>query len=300
MNLEYIYKLARENSLEDFLKKINEQPKPISDTPANRFVSMMAKYEHRVLPNLLKEFNTQISPSKFAQIVINEVKRDESLLNAFVQNPSSLFASILAGAEIGLAPTNGEFFLIPRNIKQSNGSYKLTVTPQIGYKGLVKILLRSGDIKNIEAHIVYEGEKFSVALGTTPNLKHTPKFSIKRTADKITHGYAIAYFKNGGFQFQVMTREEIEAVRNMSKYNNNLYFNDTDNPNRWMERKCCLIQLAKMLDKDFYGTKALDLENKLEVGTTLTLDENDRILYLDNKQLQKPKRFRDIYGTLGN
>jgi phage RecT family recombinase len=297
--LENLYKLAQEYSLEEFLVKAQEViNKPIVTdlSPTSKFISVMERYEQKILPNLLKDFG--LSPSKFSQIVINEVKRDEKLLSAFIENPSSLFASILAGAEIGLAPSNGEFYLIPRNIKQINGAYKQSVTPQIGYKGLIKILLRSNNIKNIEAHIVYEGEKFSATLGTTPNLKHTPKFNIDRSADKITHAYAIAYFNTGGFQFQIMTKDEILAVSKMSKYNNHLYFNDEHNPNRWMERKCCLIQLAKMLDKDYYGTKALDLDNKLEVGALVTLDENDKIRIIDDKI--KPSKFRNIYGTLLN
>jgi len=299
MQLEILYQLAQENSLEDFIKKVSEiKNEYASLSPAAKFISMMEKYEHKILPNLLKEFGSSLTPSKFTQIVINEVKRDSGLLSAFAQNPSSLFGSILSGAEIGLAPSNGEFYLIARNLKQADGSYKMTVTPQIGYKGLIKILLRSNNIKNIEAHIVYEGERFSATLGTTPSLKHTPKFNIDRSSDKITHAYAIAYFNNGGYQFQIMTRDEINAVSNMSKYNNHLYFNDKDNPNRWMERKCCLIQLAKMLDKDYYGTKALDLDNKLEVGALVTLDENDKIRIIDDKI--KPSRFRNIYGTLLN
>jgi recombination protein RecT len=302
MNYELLYKLAQENSLEEFLKKVRS---PVegwvkvdnsTPTPINKFMTMMEKYEQRVLPNLLNEFG--ISPSKFTQLVVNEVKRDEKLLSAFIQNPSSMFASILSGAEIGLAPCNGEFYLIPRNLKQLDGTYKLSVTPQIGYKGLIKILLRSGDIKNIEAHIVYEGERFSATLGTTPNIKHTPKYNIPRTSDKITHGYAIAYFNTGGFQFQVMSRDEIKSVSEMSKYNNSLYFNDKDNPNRWMERKCCLTQLAKLLDKDYYGSKALDLDNKIEVGSVFTLDENDKVKIIENNS--KPTKFRKIYETLLN
>jgi recombination protein RecT len=134
------------------------------------------------------------------------------------------------------------------------------------------------------------------SLGTNPNLKHIPKYNIERSSDKITHAYAIAYFKSGGFQFQILTREEINSVSKLSKYNQSLYFNDTTNPNRWMERKCALIQLAKLLDKDFYGNKAIELDNKLEVGSYLTLDENDKVKVVESK----PSRFRDIYGTLSN
>jgi recombination protein RecT len=207
-----------------------------------------------------------------------------------------MFASILAGAEIGLVPSDllGEFYLIPRTLK-IDGKFKLSVTPLIGYKGLVKILLRSGDIQSIEAHVVYEGDLFDVQYGTNPKLNHEPK-AINRTADKISHVYCVAFFKSGRTQFHVLSRQEILNIKNMSKNNNDLYFNDQKNPNRWMEKKCCLIQLSKLLDKDYYGTKAIELDGKLEGGATLDL-EGDEVKVIENKT-QKPERFRNIYDTL--
>lgn len=299
IDFEKLYTLARNSSLEEFLQftdslsKIEEQP------PVQRFITYMERYEKQVLPSLLNDTHAKVTPAKFTQIVINEIKKNDRLLQAFVENPSSMFASILAGAEIGLVPSDllGEFYLIPRNIKQDNGKYKLTITPLIGYKGLHKILLRSGEIENIEAQVVYEGEQFNVSLGTSPKLEHIPNFSIERTADKITNVYAVAHYKSGRNQFQVLTRSEIMAIRDLSKYNNKLYFNDKDNPNRWMEKKCCLIQLAKLLDKDYYGTKAIELDNRLEGGAVLTLDDQERVKLIEDTPV-KPNRYRNIYGTL--
>ena len=299
IDFEKLYTLARNSSLEEFLQftdslsKIEEQP------PVQRFITYMERYEKQVLPSLLNDTHAKVTPAKFTQIVINEIKKNDRLLQAFVENPSSMFASILAGAEIGLVPSDllGEFYLIPRNIKQDNGKYKLTITPLIGYKGLHKILLRSGEIENIEAQVVYEGEQFNVSLGTSPKLEHIPNFSIERTADKITNVYAVAHYKSGRNQFQVLTRSVIMAIRDLSKYNNKLYFNDKDNPNRWMEKKCCLIQLAKLLDKDYYGTKAIELDNRLEGGAVLTLDDQERVKLIEDTPV-KPNRYRNIYGTL--
>jgi len=296
---ERLYELARTTTLDQFIRQADSIAKVEDQPPVQRFVSYMERYERQVLPSLLNDTHARVTPAKFAQIVINEVKKDDRLLKAFMENPSSMFASILAGAEIGLVPSDllGEFYLIPRNVKQDNGSYKLTVTPLIGYKGLHKILLRSGEIESIEAQVVYEGEQFSVSLGTSPRLEHAPDFSVDRTADKITHVYAVAHYKSGRCQFQVLTRAEITAIKNLSKYNNKLYFNDRENPNRWMEKKCCLIQLAKLLDKDYYGSKAIELDGRLEGGAMLTLDEQEKVRLVEGAAV-KPARYRNIYGSL--
>lgn len=296
MDFQKIYQLANSTTYEEFVRQMTL----IEEAPAvQKFVNYMERYEKQVLPSLLNDSHAKVTPAKFTQIVINEVKKNDKLLDAFIKNPSSMFASILAGAEIGLVPSDllGEFYLIPRNVKQDNGSYKPTVTPLIGYKGLHKILLRGGEIENIEAQVVYEGEDFKVSLGTSPKLEHTPDFTVQRTAEKITHVYSVAHYKSGRCQFQVLTRAEIMAVSNMSKYNNKLYFNDKENPNRWMEKKCCLIQLAKLLDKDYYGTKAIELDNRLEGGAMLTLDEQDRVKLIEGAAV-KPTRYRNIYGSL--
>jgi recombination protein RecT len=295
-----VYNLARTLTYDEFVKATERMGKEDELPAVQKFVAYMDKYEKQILPNLLNS-HPHLTPAKFVQVVINEVKKSDKLLKAFQENPASMFASILAGAEIGLVPSDllGEFFLIPRSMKQDNGQYKLTITPQVGYKGMVKILLRSGEIENIDAQVVYAGEKFKVALGTNPKLEHTPKYDIERTADKITHAYAIAYYKSGKPQFTVLTRDEIIAIRDRSKYPNNLYFNDKENPNRWMEKKSVLMQLSKLLDKDYYGSKAIELDSRIEGGAVLTLDANDQVKLIEGAAV-KPTRFRNIYGTLNS
>lgn len=295
-----VYNLARNLTYDEFVKATAQMGKADELPAVQKFVAYMDKYEKQILPNLL-DSHQNLSPAKFVQVVINEVKKSDKLLKAFQENPSSMFASILAGAEIGLVPSDllGEFFLIPRSLKQDNGQYKLTVTPQIGYKGMVKILLRSGEIDNIDAQIVYKGEKFKVSLGTNPKLEHNPKYEIERTADNITHAYAIATYKSGRTQFTVLTRDEIIAIRDRAKYPNALYFNDKENPNRWMEKKSALMQLSKLIDKDYYGSKALELDSRIEGGALLTLDANDQVKLIEGAAV-KPTRFRNIYGTLNS
>lgn len=266
-------------------------------TPVEVFKAQLLKYEAKILPDLLKAHG--IDPAQFAQIVLSEIKKNEKLLQAFIANPASMFASVLAGAEIGLIPSEmlGEFFLIPRNIKQGDGGYKLTVTPLIGYKGLVGILLRSGDITRIHTEVVYEGDVFEPVYGLEPNIIHRPNFDVPRTANKIKYAYAVAKNKTGEYQFAVMTRAEIEAVRGLSKYENDLYFNDKMGINRWMERKTVLIQLSKMLPKDYYAKKAISMDAMLQGGAMLTLDNQNEVKVIEGTPI-KPSRYRDIYGAL--
>ena len=255
------------------------------------------KYQEVVLPALLSKHG--ISTEQFVQVVMSEVKKNEKLLQAFKESPASMFASILAGAEVGLIPSDmiGEFYLIPRNIKQPDGKYRMMVTPLIGYKGLVSILLRSGDITRIHTEIVYEGDTFEPVYGLEPNIIHKPNFDVPRSAEKITHAYAVAKTKTGEYQFAVISRQEILAIKSMAKYDNDLYFNDKKNPNRWMEKKAALIQLSKMLPKDYYSKKAIGMDTMMEGGSIITLDENNNVKVIEGTPI-RPTRYRNIYGTL--
>ena len=273
----------------------------MSNLPTKELITtlttQLSSYEKKVLPDLLEKHG--ISPAQFVQVVLSEVKKNEKLMQAFKENPASVFASVLAGAEIGLMPSDliGEFYLIPRSMKGADGKYRMTATPMVGYKGLVSILLRSGDVTRVHAEVVYEGDEFAPSYGLEPNIIHKPNFSAPRTSDKITHVYAVAKFRNGEYQFVVLTRREVEAIRDMSKNSNSLYFNDRQDPNNWMAKKAALIQLSKMLPKDYYSKKAISIDQSVEGGSVLTLDENNQIKIVEGTPV-KPTRFRNIYGTL--
>jgi len=242
-------------------------PAPKELTPAQQFQISLEKYKD-MLFELLKAHG--MDPKQFVHIVVSEVKRDPKLLEAFRTNPASMFASIIAGAEIGLTPSalHGDFYLIPRRIDNV-----MTVTPLIGYKGLVSILMRSGQITRIHTECVYEGEEFTPTYGLEPNIHHIPNFELERTSSKIKFVYAVAKLNTGEYQFAVLSRRDIEGIRALSKYNNELYWNDKKDPNKWMLRKVALVQLSKMLPKDYYSKRAISLDTEVEGGAILSIDD---------------------------
>ena len=264
--------------LEQVALALKEPQKPL--TPIQRFQGYMETYKENVLPALLKKHN--IEPAQFVQIVLSEIKKNEKLLTAFNENPASMFASILAGAEIGLIPSDmlGEFYLIPRKIDG-----KMSVTPLIGYKGLVNIILRSGEVSKVHTQCVYEGEEFEPIFGLEPNIIHKPNYEVERSSKTLKFVYAVAKLKNGDFQFEVLSKGDIIKITNLSRYDNALYFNDQKDPQMWMVKKTALIQLAKMLPKDFYGKKAVEMDNQLTGGAILTLDEDNNIRIVDGKKI---------------
>lgn len=260
-----------------------EVAKPV--TPIQKFNIHLETYKQSILPDLLRKHN--IEPAQFVQIVLSEIKKNEKLQQAFLENPASMFASILAGAEIGLIPSDmlGDFYLIPRRIDG-----KLTITPLIGYKGLVSVILRSGEVTKLHTECVFEGDEFEPIYGLEPTIIHKPNFSAPRNSKTFKFVYAVAKLKTGDHQFSVLSKSDIIKIQSLSRYNNALYFNDDKDPNMWMVRKTALIQLSKMLPKDYYGKKAVEMDSALEGGAVLALDDDNQLKYVNGAKIAPTKQ----------
>jgi recombination protein RecT len=250
----------------------------ISKDVVGLFTATIEKYEKKNLTELLE--GSSMTPAQFKQIVINELKRSPKLQEAFVKNPASLFASILHCAEMGLNPSQmvGEFFFIP---------YKDSITPILGYKGLLTLLMRSSKVKKIWSEVVYEDDDFEYELGLEPKLLHTPNHHSVRNSKNIKCIYACAKIDNDVI-FKVMFKNEIQNIINMSKVPNELFFNDKKDPEQWMAKKTVLKQLAKLMPKDDDRLKkAVSMDDNIEGGGYLIMDDNDTVRFVQGNIIVK-------------
>ena len=254
-------------------------------TLISNFSATISKYEQKNLAELLETHN--ITPSQFKNIVINEVKKSEKMQQAFLNNPASLFASILLCAELGLNPSAdvGEFYFLPFGSK---------ITPILGYKGVINLILRSGEISKLWSEIVYQDDEFEYELGIEPKLIHKPNH--ERTNKNVRYVYAVAKLTNGETMFKVMSKKEIMEIVEMSKYPNALYGSNKD-PQGWMYKKTVIKQLSKTLPKDYYGKRGISVDDKVEGGGYLKLDDDNNIMFVDGKKIV-PKRSKSVYANL--
>ena len=258
----------------------------ISKDIVGSFTTTIEKYEKKNLTELLE--GSSMTPAQFKQIVINELKRSPKLQEAFIKNPASLFASILHCAEMGLNPSQmvGEFFFIP---------YKDSITPILGYKGLLTLLMRSSKVKKIWSEVVYEDDDFEYELGLEPKLLHTPNHLAVRNSNNIKCIYACAKIENEVI-FKVMFKNEIQNIINMSKVPNDLFFNDKKDPEQWMAKKTVLKQLAKLMPKDDDRLKkAVSMDDNIEGGGYLIMDDNDTVRFVQGNIIGKKS---SIYAKL--
>ena len=254
------------------------------------FQNTIEKYEKQNFVELLED--SPISPSKFKQIMITELKRSPQLQSAFQKNPASLFASILHCAELGLNPSQlvGEFYFIP---------FKNIITPIIGYKGIITLLYRSNKIKNIWTEVVYEGDDFEYELGLNLKLTHIPSPKSVKKSEFIKYVYACVKLEGGETVFKVMTKIEISEIIKMQKTPNHLYFNDSKDPQHWMIKKIVLKQLSKTLPKeDLKLQKAISLDDHVEGGDYIVVDESDNVNLIRGKMVGKNPLYTNLTKSL--
>ncbi len=228
-------------------------------------------YEQRVttLRELLNKSKGQIAlalpkhltADRMLRIAMTTAQRNPKLLDC---TPQSFCGAIIQSAQLGLEPDGvlGHAYLIPF----WNGEKKLTeVQFMPGYKGLVDLSRRSGNLSTVYARVVYAKDAFSYQYGLDPDLTHKP--TQDDDAGGIIAVYAVAHLRDGGKQFEVMLTREVEAIREQSKKRNK-----GKESSAWREhtaemyKKTVLRRLCKMLPVSVELQKAVALDEHQEAG----------------------------------
>lgn len=81
------------------------------------------------------------------------------------------------------------------------------------YRSMIALAHDSGRVVSINVQAVYRNDRFEYAYGLNERLEHVPAAGDR---GEITHFYAYAKLKGGGQHFDVMSRAEMDAVRDRS------------------------------------------------------------------------------------
>lgn len=197
---------------------------------------------------------------------------------------ASLVGAIGQCAQMGLEPNTvlGHAYLVPFNTKrkdaEGNERWVNSVQVIIGYKGLIDLARRSGQIVSIAAHEVCSNDMFELVYGLDEKLIHTP--SLGERGDIIGF-YSVAKLKDGGHCFEFMSTHQINEIRDASQgYQQAVkYKKQASHP--WgahfieMGRKTVIRRLAKYLPLSIEFQTAAALDGMAEGGKDQHIDEID-------------------------
>lgn len=175
----------------------NKQPKEIKD-----YIKIYQGEIEKALPKVM-------TPERFTRIALSAVSNNPALQKC---TPVSFISAMMNAAQLGLEPNSplGQAYLIP---------YGGKCQFQLGYKGLIDLAYRSGEVKSIQAQVVYENDEFEFEFGLEPKLKHKP---TKSNRGEAVYYYAVFKLVNGGEGFEVMSKEDVldHAKRYSKTFNN--------------------------------------------------------------------------------
>ena len=154
---------------------------------------------------LSKALPKHLTAERFISVALTTISRTPELANC---STLSLYGGIIQASQLGLELDGvlGHAYLVP---------FRQVATLMIGFKGLRSLAIQSGQVKSIRSNTVFSNDIFEFSEGVPDYfLKHRPQIADRGT---LIAAYSIAMFPDGGYQFVVMGKEEIEKVRKSSK-----------------------------------------------------------------------------------
>lgn len=201
-----------------------------------------------------------ITPERLIKVALMARSRNEKLK---LCTPESFLQCVLQAAELGLEPsgTYGGVHLVPRK-NTKNGTHECTLV--VDYRGLVELARRSGEIAAVEVGAVYAGDYFAFERGLTPALVHRPL--IQGDRGDLLGFWAVVLYRDGGKTFEVMRRDEAEAIRDKVPY---WQQGPWGSHFEAMGKKTCIRRAMNLAPKSPEYRRALEIEDAQTVDGEL-------------------------------
>jgi len=146
-----------------------------------------------------------IDSAKMIRVFMTTLQKTPALLKC---EPRTLFNALIECSQLGLMPDGvmGQAYIVP---------FGQTAQLIPGYRGLIDLAYRTGQISTIKAVLVWVNESFVYTEGLTPRLDHAILPPSDR-GDEIKGAYARCVKKDRSVLIEFMWKEEIDAIRDSS------------------------------------------------------------------------------------
>jgi recombination protein RecT len=197
-----------------------------------------------------------MTSDRLARIALTEIRKVPTLAKC---DQTSFLGAIMQCAQLGLEPGGalGHAYLLPfENRKKGITEVQFIV----GYRGMIDLARRSGQIVSLTARTVHENDEFSYQYGLNEDMKHVPASGDRGALQYV---YAVAKLKDGGVQFEVMSRSDVDKVRAQSKAGN---YGPWQTHYDEMAKKTVIRRLFKYLPVSIELATAVTMDEKADAG----------------------------------
>jgi len=240
----------------------------IKDDP---IYQMLAQYKTAVSSVLPKH----LTPERMLRIAHTMIHRSPKLKEC---TPLSLINAVIEISILGLE-IGRTAHIIP---------FKSEATVIVDYKGFIELAHRSNQIASLPFKPVYENDVFEYEEGTTRHIKHKP---AREKRGRLVAAYAIANFKGGGFDFEVVLPEDIAITKKKApgaKKPDSPWNKEDEEWTMWC--KTAVRRLAKRIPQCPELQKAAYLDELVEAGLKQNLSHiTNGVIDVDFKTLEQPQ-----------
>lgn len=256
---------------------------------AKKPTATMQDYVKKMEGEIARALPSVITPERFTRMVLSAISSTPDLAKC---TPKSFLGAMMNAAQLGLEPNTplGQAYILPyRNRDVLEAEF------QLGYKGMIDLAYRSGEVEVIQCHVVYKNDQFECCYGLEPKLSHIPADGERGEAVKV---YAMFKTKDGGFGFEVMSMEDVRkhAAQYSKSYNSN--YSPWKKNFEEMAKKTVLKKALKYapLKSDFVRGVSTDESIKYDVAEDMTEVNNEKVIEVEAVSVDE--NTGEVFGNL--
>ena len=159
----------------------------------------------KMAPQFKAALPAHVSVDKFVRVTLTAVQTNPQLLEA---DRRTLFAAATKAAQMGLLPDGREGAIV---------TFKNQAQWMPMVAGIMKLVRNSGEISTWSVQAVYENDNFDFCLGDEEHIIHKPSLANR---GKLIAVYSIVTMKDGEKSREVMSVEDVNAIRARSRSGN--------------------------------------------------------------------------------
>lgn len=170
----------------------------------------------RLAPQFKMVLGNSIQVERFVRIVVTAVQNNVDLSNC---ERATLYSAAMKAAEDGLLPDGREAIIVAYNANvgtRDNPKWVKHAQYQPMIRGMIRKVRESELVVDIKVHVVKKNDRFVYELGDEERIVHVPP-SLGEDRGETIGAYSIVLLKSGEKSHEVMSRAEIESIRQRSK-----------------------------------------------------------------------------------
>jgi len=231
-----------------------------------------------------------LTPDRLLRVAMTSIQKAPKLMDC---TPQSLLACVMTCAQLGLEPDQflGQAYLVPFKDTKKN---QIICTLIPGYRGYIALARRSGELQTLSAQVVYSNDEFTLQYGVEDTLVHKPALNSR---GEMIGAYCVFKYKDGGYSFDWMSKDDILKIRKRSKAaNDGPWVTDFDE----MAKKTVIKRHAKLAPLSVEFQKAVALEERAYEGESqadlLDMGQDESIIEAESAETISPAELLKAFG----